>query len=126
MGLERTDVHGGYGSDVLSAVHENCTRPDLALKALHLVQTVKQDLNEAVCDVIDLSKEKSKIFFVKALHSRKPCCSKKAWRSRYELVFVNTTLKTFKKTVTHYLSQNVFVLASSSHIQKETYTHHLV
>ena len=49
---------------LLSAVHENCTRPDLALKALHLVQTGKaKDLNEAVCDVIDLSKEKSKIFF---------------------------------------------------------------
>ena len=49
---------------LLSSVSEHCTRPDLALKALHLVQIGKsKDLNEAVCDVIDLSKEKSKIFF---------------------------------------------------------------
>ena len=60
--------HGSY----ISSVSEHCARPDLALKALHLVQIGKsKDLNEAVCDVIDLSKEKSKIFFrQKTLHSK--------------------------------------------------------
>jgi len=49
---------------ILSAVNESCTRPDLALKAIYLVQTGKaKDLNEAICNVIDLSIEKSKIFF---------------------------------------------------------------